>query len=143
MIQTSMRRLFVIFMIALLPLRAWAADAMVVSMALRLLLPAQTASVSIPTSNSTMKADSQQESFAQTECPMLGQFTVDTAPDAGQGSVSPLCKGCTTCQLCMALATWRATPIPTVPTLPYATPLTGSSGFASADALAGFKPPIS
>ena len=136
-------------MIALLPLRGWASESMAVSMAVQQLVAAQEQT----SGNAAMPVD----------CPFFGQvFKVpsidttgnttgdtnsdaitDTATDTPGETLSPLCKGCTTCQLCMALVTGFApTPVAATP-LPHATRLAINASFTSAERAPGYKPPIS
>jgi hypothetical protein len=133
-----MRVLLLAVMIALLPVRGWVGHAMAVDMAAQQVMQAQQA---------TPDAEPGVEALAMSEdCPMHAQASgpVEPAGDPGapvaEGSH---CKGCNTCQLCLALAsfTWVG-PQPTAFT-PHAEPLAGGSNFSSADRASGFKPPIS
>ena len=129
-----MRHWLIILLIAVLPVRGWASERMIVSMAVQQLAVAASASVEA------------------TGCPMLAQAphavaTAETdkteATDAAGESISPLCKGCTTCQLCMAVVTGYP-PMPgTTLQLPQAKRLLASVSFSSAEPAPGFKPPIS
>ncbi len=140
-----MRHLLLVLMIALLPLRGWASESMAVSMAVQQLGVVQEQT----SGNAAMPVD----------CPFFGQaFKVpsidttgdtnadtitDTATDTFGETLSPLCKGCTTCQLCMALVTGFApTPAAATP-LPHAKRLAINASFTSAERAPGYKPPIS
>lgn len=130
-----MRHLFLIVMIALLPVRGWAVDSMAVSMAARQLNAIE--SVTTEAINTGVKGqfDSETQATMPTDCPMQ----VQAADKAGAG----VCHGCNTCQLCMAVVTgYPMTPVGAT-SLPQATPAIGSISFSSAEPAPGFKPPIS
>ena len=124
-----MRHLLLILMIALLPLRGWASESMAVSMAMQQLVVAQNQAAG----DTGMPAD----------CPLFGKASEKSATEANSGSISPLCNGCTTCQLCMALVTSYPPMLGAAIELPHAQRLTISASFASAERAPGFKPPIS
>ena len=124
-----MRHLLLILMIALLPLRGWASETMAVSMAVEQLVVAQMQTVD--------------EAGMPTDCPFFGQASKTSTTDTHSETVSPLCKGCTTCQLCMALVTGYPPMLGAAIELPHAQRLTTSASFASAERAPGFKPPIS
>ena len=113
-----MRRVFLILMIALLPVRGWATDMMGVVMAAQELSGAETAF--------SMSAD----------CPMGATQT----PDDGASDTH---QGCATCQLCMALFTANTPVIVNIVSLPQAPQGRASISFTSAERAPGFKPPIS
>jgi hypothetical protein len=116
-------------MIALLPLRGWASESMVVSMAVQQLVVAQMQTV--------------REAGMPADCPFLDQAAKDVSTSTPGEPISPLCKSCTTCQLCMALVTGYA-PIPGIAAhLPHAQRHVSSVSFTSAERAPGFKPPIS
>ena len=130
-VTVPMRHLLIILLIAVLPVRGWASERMSVSMAVQQMAVAASA----PTE--------------ATDCPMLAQApdtastaTIDVADAAGE-SISPLCKGCTTCQLCMAVVTGYPPMPDTTLQLPQAKRLLASVSFSSAEPAPGFKPPIS
>ena len=127
-VTDPMRHLLIILLIAILPVRGWAGERMAVSMAVQQLVVAAV------------------EPAEATGCPMLGQAVKDATTattDVVGESTSPLCKGCTTCQLCMALVTGYP-PIPRIASqLPHATRLSSNVSFTSAERAPGFKPPIS
>lgn len=124
-----MRRFLLIFMIALLPLRGWASESMVVSMAVQQLAVAE--------------KQAEGDVARPAECPMWGQATNPSSADISSQDISPLCKGCTTCQLCMALVTGYAPTFGLSAQLPHAERVVGSVSFTSAERATGFKPPIS
>lgn len=124
-----MRHILLILMIALLPLRGWASERMVVSMAVQQLVVAQ-----IQTAG---------EAGMPADCPFLGEVLEKSTTDTNGEAISPLCKGCTTCQLCMALVTGYA-PMPGIAAhLPHAVRRVNTFSFTSAERAPGFKPPIS
>ena len=124
-----MRHILLILMIALLPLRGWASESMAVSMAVQHLVVAQKQVAG----EAEMSAD----------CPFFGQTSEQSTTEVKSGGISPLCKGCTTCQLCMALVTGYPPMVGAAIELPHAQRLTISASFASAERAPGFKPPIS
>lgn len=138
-----MRHLLLILMIALLPLRGWAADGMTVSMGVRQLQASQAVSAVHGAA-----AKSQQPFAATQVAQMLDCDMVMAAADASKNDTadsvpSPLCKGCTACQLCMALVTgYPGVQTATLPR-PQAKRLAGRVSFTSAVRAPGFKPPIS
>ena len=85
---------------------------------------------------------------ASTDCPILAQLARSAPQDSlsqvdGNMPVSPLCKGCTTCQLCMALVTGYPAMLGASIQLPQTALLLGTTIFTSAERAPGFKPPIS
>ena len=141
MVVFRMRRLLLILMISLLPLRGWAGEMMAVSMAVQQL------SVAVADQKSVAKAVEQAGSptgAMPADCPMLGPLANNaTDADVVGSAISPLCKGFTACQLCMALVTgYPAIPGATAP-LPQAEPLVSSVSFTNAEPAPGLKPPIS
>jgi len=135
-----MRLLVLALMIALLPMRGWVGNAMAVEMAAQQATQARQAA---PGAETGAEAAAMPE-----DCPMLTKASSPSGTAGNkQGPEAPLadsshCKGCNTCQLCLALAsfTW-ADPQPFAFT-PHTSPA-GGSLFSSADRAPGFKPPIS
>ena len=123
-----MRHILLILMIALLPLRGWASESMAVSMAVQQLVVAQKQVAG----KAGMPAD----------CPFLVEVSEKSTTDTNGDAISPLCKGCTTCQLCMALVTGYPSVFGIAAHLPHATQLVTSVSFTSAVRAPGFKPPI-
>lgn len=115
-----MARLFILFLIVLLPLRGWTAERMAFQMQL---------GTPVAVSVSAMP------------CAMHLQ-TVSEHHDAAAAH-APDHKGCQSCQLCMPLASLAAPVLLALVSNPQVQPATGSSRFASADAALGVKPPIS
>ena len=137
-----MRRLFIVFMILLLPLRGWAADLMAVSMANQQRIAIINIANNAINTRTILLPDQQAQVAMPEECPFLAFSSGAPADNGGQG-VSVLCKGCTTCQLCMALVTGYPAMTRFVAVLPPAEPLVVSIRFTSAERASGFKPPIS
>ena len=114
-----MRHLFILLLIALLPLRGWSAEHMAVQMA------------SSQLGVSAMPAD----------CPMLAQAgTSDTRQAHAPGKSLTHCQSC---QLCMTLAALPPLSEPAVAPRPQAPLAQHTDRFASADLLRAAKPPIS
>lgn len=144
-----MRRLLLILMIALLPVRGWASDVMSVSHAAQQL----NAFVLVAThTQQTGASDTFNGHFADKsvpgmpwDCPMAAPLVASAAQDQSSNRLMPpksLCHGCGTCQLCMALATSMSLPVFNASTAIYPVPLLHNSNFASATLPPGFKPPI-
>lgn len=126
----SMTRLFILFLIALLPLRGWSVQSMVFQMG------AQTVAVQAPSLDIAMGEDCalhmQQAAAAQ-----------GLVPQASDASHKPEHKGCQSCQLCMPLAALAAANSLALVPQPQAMPSVGSSRFVSAERARDVKPPIS
>ena len=125
-----MRYLFVILMIALLPLRGWAGHVMAVDMAGQQIAAAQKASQEHAQngSNAAMPAD----------CPMLVKAGAD-----GDSTPSSTNCSCDTCELCLALVSSKDTGLLEATFTPHTPPQAASAGFSSAHHAADLKPPIS
>ncbi len=119
-----MARLFILFLIALLPLRGWTVERMVFQMD----SGAATASQSL-------------ERAMPTDCVLHMQAAPADHPAPEASSHGPA--GCQNCQLCMPLAALATTVMPALLSIPQAMPQARSSRFASADAASCVKPPIS
>jgi hypothetical protein len=116
------KRLCLIVLILLLPLRGWTADAMAVAMGMHGL-----AAASAQAALSDMPAD----------CPMLsiaGQAAAD-------GSVSGTGKTCNTCQLCMGVAAPFAVAVEPTMSDAASAPAHRPAAFISADLALSAKPP--
>ena len=125
-----MRLLFLILMMALMPVRGIAGDVMAIRMATQ--LPAQTAAVNA--GQAGMAAD-------HADCAGHQQAAAEQGPLQGSDKTGH-CATCPTCQVCFSVAlpllapTWSAAPLPH--TVPFVSDLT----FISAFAAPGLKPPI-
>jgi hypothetical protein len=117
-----MARLFILFLIALLPLRGWTAERMV-----------------FETGHGT--AVSAAASAMPEECALHMQMT--SAHHETAASHVPDHKGCESCQLCMPLVALDSPVVLAAATGPQALPRMGTSQFASADSARDCKPPIS
>ena len=146
-----MRRLLLILMIALLPVRGWAADVMGVVMAahelsatLRIAGGAGGAGSagSADHLGSANEAKSVQPSGAETPFSMSPNCPMWAAQTAGDDT-STSYEGCATCQLCMALVVGQPFVLSTAASLPQAAQGFSSVTFTSAERAPGFKPPIS
>ena len=117
-------RLFLLFLIALLPLRGWTAERMAFAVDTAPVVVSQGVNASMPE-----------------ECALhMKRASAHHEPEAGNYSGH---KGCESCQLCMPLVTRDAEPVLAVAANPGAVPLSRISHFASADPARDVKPPIS
>ena len=126
-----MRLLFLILMMALMPLRGIAGDVMAIRMATQ--LPSQSAHV-----------DAVQPAMAADHADCMGHGEADAGSGPVQGPDSKgHCATCPACQVCFSVALpWLAQSWSTAP-LPSAVPYVAASTFISALAAPGLKPPIS
>ncbi|RYF38090.1 MAG: hypothetical protein EOO25_17920 [Comamonadaceae bacterium] len=119
-----MRSLLLILMIALLPLRMWAAEGMSTQMAV--------ASAGMPSMAGTGTAD------MPADCP----FMAASAQEGESGDAEPAAAACASCQLCGAVAALAIfDSAPAVSPRILAPPV--ADAFRSALPLRGDKPPIS
>ena len=131
-----MRRVFLILMIALLPVRGWAADMMGVVMAAQELSAVHGIAANGSEAQAGKPNGAEKRLNMPADCPMGATQT----PDDGASNTH---QGCATCQLCMALFTAN-TPVPIITiSLPQAPEGRASTRFTSAERAPGFKPPIS
>lgn len=164
-----MRRLLLILMIAVLPVRGWASDVMTVASAAQQ-LSSTTATIEFIATHALQTGaratfygyfEAKPPSSMPWDCPWRAssiksannadnvmQDGVDTASDivSDPASDSPsnrFCKGCNTCQLCMALVTGYPMALFSATYLPQAVQHVTAIGFTSAERAPGFKPPIS
>ena len=121
-----MARLFILFLIALLPLRGWTAERMVFAME----SGAPVAALSQPADTGMGE-----------ECALHMQMA--SGHHASGESHAPVHKGCQSCQLCMPLAALDSPVVLAIAASPQALPRTRSSRFVSADPAHDVKPPIS
>lgn len=124
-----MRYLFVIIMIALLPLRGWAGHVMAVDMAAQQIRAAQKATAT--------QAEKENIAAMPADCPMLTQAAGAENPADSNAHCS-----CDTCELCLALASVKDTGLLAATFTPHTAPQAASAGFSSADRATGLKPPI-
>ncbi|HYW56634.1 MAG TPA: hypothetical protein VE934_06725 [Polaromonas sp.] len=129
-----MRHLLLALLIALLPVRGWVGNAMAVDMA------AQRAAATI--AQQAMPADCPMHAQAADQDGSASQQTPgDKAAD--QGKSGKLCADCDTCQLCLALASFTWTDLPTGSHSAHSGPVGTGIRFSSADNVFSLKPPIS
>ncbi len=138
-----MRRLFLILMIALLPVRGWAADMMAVSMAAQQMHAVQFVQSGIDGQNGSAPLVRQVQPAMSADCPMMAMLAGKSGRDAGDETGSSVFKVCTTCQLCMGLVTGYVPSGPSMTPLPPAALCLDGASFSSAERAPGFKPPIS
>lgn len=123
-----MNRLFILVLVALLPLRGLSAERMAIFM------------VSSPAASVATQAE---RSAMPEHCPMM----MLNLPAAETGSVHPDGKShhaCKSCQLCMALATHETPVLETISFAPSTVVhILHAEQFASADLARAAKPPIS
>jgi hypothetical protein len=160
----AMSRLFILFLIALLPLRGWTAERMVFpaghgmaamagaqhqevadagAMPADCALHMQTVAADLALAGnggpSALAGNGGPSALAGNGGP--SQDSVATGPVNKAGSASH--SGCESCQLCMPLVALAAVQLAPVVFSPHAQPAAGTSRFASADAALSVKPPIS
>lgn len=128
-----MRLLVLALMIALLPLRSWAGDAMAVEVA------AQALGGPAPAGQAAM--DDCHPQHGQAAGHAMGH---DAAPADTQGEhTSTDCDTCSACQICHSVALTAVLPQALAPVLPAIAPQSSQTRYASAEPAPGLKPPIS
>jgi hypothetical protein len=148
-----MRRIFIILMIALLPLRGWAGVVMAAEMSANMVMQYSNAInlVASPAYPERVTAtfNGENEAKKQPECP--GHAAQHAGPESASATAheshlttpNSHCDNCGTCQVCNSVALSSGTGFqPAVLPPPSITPAAGFS-FASALLAAGLKPPIS
>lgn len=134
-LQLPMRRLFILLMIALLPLRSWAGDVMTLEMAVGRL-------ASVTQTSSTMAHDchgqNAEVSFAGSADSVIANLSEST-----DSFSDGRCDTCGTCQLChsVALADFSLSELHSLSAPSFLS--SDSTGFASAPRALNLKPPIS
>jgi hypothetical protein len=119
-----MTRFFIMFLIALLPLRGWSVQNMVMQMG----APSVASQTAEPAMGEDCALHMQQSAEGE------AGHTAHPKPDH---------KGCQNCQLCMPLAALQTFGGLALTTSAQTVPLMGSSHFVSADRARDAKPPIS
>lgn len=129
-----MRFLVLALMIALLPLRSWAGDAMAVEAA------APALGGPAPAGQAAM--DDCHQNHGQAAGHAMGHEAApaDTTQDEHTGAD---CGTCTACQICHSVALTAVLPQALAPVLPAAAPRSSQPRYASAAPAPGLKPPIS
>lgn len=120
-----MAKIFIIFLIALLPLRGWSTDRMVLQM---------------DRGGQTVGIANDMAGMA-TDCAMAMQM--DSQAHGVDSDNSAVHEGCQSCQLCMPLATMDAPVTLSSTPIVQAVPEPRTGVFVSADTVRHAKPPIS
>jgi hypothetical protein len=125
--HSGVARIFILFLIALLPLRGWTAERMVFAMD------------TVPVAVSLQAVD-----VAMSEdCALHMGMDAGTAHHESAAGHGADHKGCESCQLCMPLVALDAAAVLAVATMPEAVPVPRIGNFVSADPARDVKPPIS
>jgi hypothetical protein len=124
--HASVARFFIIFLIALLPLRGWTVERMAFAVDGGAPLVALSALV---------------DAGMGEECAQHMQLA--SGHHASGESAAPAHKGCQACQLCMPLVALDSPVVLAVAASPQTLPITRSCCFVSADPAHDVKPPIS
>ena len=140
-----MRHLFLIIMIALLPLRGWVSDAMATGMAATEVQSKQQIAIKIEANNAddaAAKANFDLETMT-TETGLIAADCSDHAFGTHLHTADAHCDSCSACQAChtvaLSPAAAEASAVFNLGTLPRA----AAAQFASAEAVLGEKTPIS
>lgn len=139
-----MRHLFLILMIALLPLRGWASDAMATAMVTAQVQHQQTAAST--SAARAIEAEVQAHQYGETVVADAAQMAADCSGHAlGQDehAEDAHCDTCSACQACHTVALSPPTVEVTTAFNPRTLPRAVVAQFASAEAALGQKPPIS
>ncbi len=140
-----MRHLFLIIMIALLPLRGWVSDAMATGMlATQVQQQQQTAAKIVATH--THEAGAQAHQDTETVVADAAQTAADCSGHASGGddhANDTHCSSCSVCQACHTLALSPAAADVTAAFNPRTLPRAVAAQFVSAEHALGEKPPIS
>jgi hypothetical protein len=123
--HAGVSRLFILFLIALLPLRGWTAERMVFAMDVAPI-------VALSQGVDTAMAE---------DCAM--HLKADSAHHASAAGHGLDHKGCESCQLCMPLVALDSAVVLVTAAMPDAVPVPRISNFVSADPAHDVKPPIS
>ena len=119
-----MSRLLILFLIALLPLRGWTAQRMVLDM------DAPAAVVSMA-----------QQAGMSEDCALHMQMAAPSHGSHDQGATQHT--GCQSCDICMPLAALDEAPVMALKPIPHAVPVRQPGTFESAEPARYAKPPIS
>jgi hypothetical protein len=133
--MASMSRLFILLLIALLPLRGWTAQGMAMQMGAMDRGAMDRGGVAV-----AAQMPGADEGMAP-DCPLYMQMA--STPAATDASGTPAHKGCQSCQLCMPLVAMDAPTSVALGAHPQALPVSRWQSFASADRARHVKPPIS
>lgn len=130
-----MRLLLLILMIALMPLRGWAGEAMSVAMAAEQLMMVHETPSDIGKTNA-----------AHPDCMGHSGHETTATGDSGDAEgdqVAGHCPTCSACQVCSSAALALQIRIPLLLAAPHGLPSVGGISYTSAEPAPGFKPPIS
>lgn len=132
-----MRRIFILLMIALVPLRSWAGDLMTLEMAVSQSVGVEQASArTAPDCHSQNSTVSVADSVTESMSNPAGNPAKDSATEGR-------CDTCGICQFChsVAMANFSFSPLPSLAAPSWLS--SDSIGFASAPRALSLKPPIS
>ena len=139
-----MRHLFLIFLMALLPLRGWVSDAMATGMAAGQVQQMQIAIKIIATN---AHAASEEADFEhEISVPEAAQTLADCAGHGSEENAhagNSHCDSCSACQACHTVALSHSAPILSSVFHAFALPHAAADQFASAETALRQKPPIS
>lgn len=145
-----MRRIFLIVMIALLPLRGWVGDVMAMEMAAQSVNTTNSVATHAHGARAEGQFDSEKVASTHAECPghaatASGQASTasDALPEGDSDSASGHCNTCGVCQICHTVALANALTGSAPGFIPHPLPAIGSTRFASAVTALSQKPPIS
>jgi len=133
-----MRTLLLALMIALLPIRGWLGDAMAVEM-VRHSLPAAAEAVPMASAATEAHCHEAMEAGDSVHMDMSGHGSHGD----DNGTDHQGCGTCTACQVCHTVALGGMPLVDIAHGAPQAPPADRSARFASAEPVAGLKPPIS
>ena len=137
-------------MIALLPVRGWASDVMSVASAAQQLSIVSSTTELVATHALQTRAKATFDGYFEGkpassmpwDCPMGARDGASATQAQSDLPLKPLCHGCNSCQLCMALATGLSLPVVEATVTAYPVPVPRNSGFSSVTLQRGLKPPI-
>ena len=132
------RILSIALLVALLPLRGWMGDAAAVEAA----FAAKITATQVNFAGTSGSLTSEPAMANMPDCPGRALMQAQVGNDADVGADAG-CPGCNHCQLCQISAMLPVTVQHAITTAFSAPPLGFRAAFASADAVPGFKPPIS
>lgn len=139
-IVETMRRIVLLMMIFLLPLRGWAGAVMSVEMSTQSLASASFVASNLQSQRAGDGAAAEIIVRSYSDC--LDHSVMQPAGEAFADS-SKHCNTCVACQICHTVALTGVTPLQLAPVSAGSPIATGSTRFASAALRTGFKPPIS
>ena len=139
-----MRHLLLILMIALLPLRGWAGDAMATGMAVVQLSQTQQRQIATESIAAHAHAESEKGHFDhETTAPQASPMAADCAGHGADDGDASHCDACSACQACHAVALAHSAHKAPSTFQAFSLPHSAADQFASADAALRQKPPIS